>query len=270
MKIFDRISVILINLSIIAVFIIAPALILASSESYYSRQFEKNGIYASADGGAEVRTRIYFIGGNVGSYAEFSDGQLDMLSEHIIDYLFGDGESFALTMDGVLLCGELTDGVGIFGETAVLHMADVKLLMQTAKVIAIILGVLLIPLIGYVIYRRRSIGGIAVRYTAFFFIGVLALIALFLAVTFFSDLEFLSNNPDYFPDAIWTNMHYLLFPFRPDKFENSFFNDTLTQILTLELFLDAVVTVLAVLGAALAAWLALAFWIRSLSAKKNK
>ena len=38
--------------------------------------------------------------------------------------------------------------------------------------------------------------------------------------------------------------------------QGSFFNDTLTMILTLELFMDAVITVLSTLSLSLAAWFA--------------
>ncbi len=256
MKVLDRVAVILINLAILVVFIIAPALITAASPDYYADQFEKNGIYEHAgEDGETVLTRIRFIGGAYGKYAYFTDGQLDMLSSHIINYLFGDGTTFALKMDDVMLNGELTDGVDIFGETAVSHMADVKVLMQTAKWCAILLAVLLIGLIAYAVIRRREVGVHVMKYTLIFYSVLIFLILLFLIITFFAYFDLVSANPAFYLDALWANVHHLLFPFQPEKYEGSFFNDTLTQILTLELFLDAMLIVFSVLAAALVAWL---------------
>lgn len=65
-----------------------------------------------------------------------------------------------------------------------------------------------------------------------------------------------------FLSSFWTVAHYLFFPFRPDKVAGSFFNDTLTMILTLELFMDAVVIVLSSLAAALTAWFVGILFIR--------
>ena len=62
--------------------------------------------------------------------------------------------------------------------------------------------------------------------------------------------------------TFWENAHHLFFPFQPEKVEGSFFNDTLTSILTLELFLDAVAIVLLTVGVTLAAWIGLAFGLR--------
>ncbi len=263
MKLLDRAAVILINLSLFVVFIIAPALITASNPDYYSAEFEKNGLYERiGDDGEAERTNIRYVGGSVRNTAQFTDEQLDMLSSHIINYLFGDGESFALQMDGVILNGELTDGVSIFGDAAVSHMADVKELMQTAKWAAILLGVLLIGLIVYAVKRRRSLGKIALKYTLIFYAVLLFLIILFLVITLISYWELVSANPVWYLDALWSNVHHLLFPFQPEKYEGSFFNDTLTQILTLELFLDAMIIVFVTLAAALAAWLVSASLMR--------
>ena len=44
MKILDRVAIIIANLAIIIALGVGPALLLASSEDYYHRQFEKNEI----------------------------------------------------------------------------------------------------------------------------------------------------------------------------------------------------------------------------------
>ncbi len=133
LSLFDHIALLLFVLLLLLLTIILSALAFASSPSYYHRQFEKNGIYAHEQYGKVRPTPIHYIGGNRYLTAEFSDEQLDMLCEHIIDYLFGDKETFSLVMDGVKLNGVVTDGVSIFSEKAVSHMADVKTLMQRAR-----------------------------------------------------------------------------------------------------------------------------------------
>jgi hypothetical protein len=60
---------------------------------------------------------------------------------------------------------------------------------------------------------------------------------------------------DNYLDILWTAMHHIFFPFSPDKFSGSFFNDTLTQILTIDFFMNSVVTVFINIIAITAAWL---------------
>ena len=68
---------------------------------------------------------------------------------------------------------------------------------------------------------------------------------------------------------LWGNMHYLLFPFQPEKVKNSVISDTLTQILTLELFMTAVAIVAAVIVSVLAAWLIVACILHKRAKIKN-
>ena len=144
-----------------------------------------------------------------------------------------------------------------------LHMADVKALMRGALIGDIICALLLILSLVYIIRRRNEVGRVALRYTVIFLTVLLCLIILFLLLTFIGSYDIIVSHPSYFLDEVWTNMHHLLFPFNEEKFENSFFNDTLTQILTLELFMDAVTIVLVSLFTALFLWLGFAFLLRN-------
>ena len=256
MRVLDRLAILVLNLCLFLGSILTPALLLARSPAYYHYEFEKNGIYAEqrADG-TVARTRIRYIGGKRGQAAHFSDEQLDAIVDHIVTFLFEDGETFALSMDGVLLNGALCDGVAIFGEAAVTHMADVRDLMQLGRG-AVVLSLVAIPfLILYLILRRRECGGAVLRYTLLFY-ALLALAALaFLLVT-------VAMSDGDLATTFWQNAHHLFFPFQPEKVEGSFFNDTLTSILTLELFLDAVAIVLATVAVTLLAWFCLALHLR--------
>ncbi len=255
MKILDRLAVLLLNLCLAAVAILAPALLLASSPAYYRYEFEKTKLYAHEENGQEVRAPIHYLGGDARRTAYFTDAQLDTLAHHIIDFLFGDTEDFSLTMDGVNVNGKEEDGVAVFGDAAVFHMADVKQLMHTARAVTIAAGALLPLLLLFLILRRRQAGRFALFYTLLFYFIILLLAAAF---CFFA----LRGAEGDLATAFWQAAHHLFFPFRPDKVAGSFFNDTLTSVLTLPLFMDAVYTVLATFAAALVGWLLLALFLR--------
>lgn len=262
MKFFDRLAIVLFNICLLAVAIIFPALKIASTPAYYHAQFEKNGIYAQVDeNGTESRTTIRYIGGNTDDRATFSDAQLNEMIDHIVDYLFTDKASFALVMDGVMLNGTLTDNVNIFGETAVTHMQDVKNLMtfaaQAAKIAAVAMAVLAL----YFLCRGKRIAKRLLTITLGFYAVILLLVGAFFIWTYLATKN-LGWGMEYFTTVLWRNVHYLFFPFQPEKLEGSFFNDTLTSILTLELFMTAVIIVLAIWIVSLTVWLVIAARIR--------
>ena len=252
MKLFYKISIIVFNLCLLFSAIIIPALSMASSKNYYYSQFEKNGIYEK-DG---KRQTIYFVGGEYRNKAEFSDEQLNEIVDHIVDFLFGDTDSFELSLDGVIINGVETDNVRIFGDAAVKHMVDVKVLMRTALIGAILGCIICSALLILFIIKRKEVAPYILKYTLIFYVILFSLIALFCIWT-------LIGSSGYgFLDTMWTNAHHLLFPFQPEKFEGSFFNDTLTEILTLELFVTAVAVVMITLILSLAAWFVGVFLIK--------
>ena len=247
----DRLAIIIFNVLLFVVSITLPAVTVASSPTFYQTQFEKTGVYATIDeNGNEVRKQIWYIGGQSYQRATFSNEQVDEIIDHIVGYLFTDQESFALTMDGVCINGTVKDGVDIFGEVAVSHMVDVKVLFSLVTVLTAIFGVLLVGLGGYLIWRRREVAPILLKYSLIFY-GVL--IALAGAFCGWVAIDAAAAKTTFF-DQAWTNMHHLFFPFQADEFAGSFFNDTLTSILSLEFFLGAVSTVLTVTGITLVLW----------------
>lgn len=265
MKRFCKFGVVLFNICLIIWAIVLPALAMASNESYYHAQFRKNGIYATKneDGEKEAST-VYYIGGDFESYAEFTDEQLDEIVEHIVDYLFRGKASFRLTMDSVMLNDALCDGVNIFGDVAVMHMKDVKILMNSALWIAIASFVICILLLVLFILNRKEVSSFILKYTLSFYGVLFGLVTIFLIWTLFFTGEY------GFLDAMWINMHYLFFPFQPEKINGSSFNDTLTHLLTLELFVTAVVVVVSILVAVIAAWFVGIYFIRKEKKEKSQ
>ena len=248
--VFDRLSLYLFNFLLLILAIMIPALLIASSHSYYHGQFEKNNIYGYVDAeGEEVLTAIYYIDGNPYRTAQFTNEQLNSIADHIVDYLFGNKEDFTLVMDGVLVNGIPSDGVRIFSERSVSHMADVKDLIQAVTLFSWVGGSFLLLLLAYFLWRRQSMRKLFLKHTARFYLGVFCAVALF----FFVSLLFKEPHMD-LPLQIWVNLHYILFAFQPEKIEGSFLLDALTQILTLELFLSAIYIIIAVVLLVIALW----------------
>ncbi len=262
MRIVDRIVIILFNLFLWLTAVMLPAVSIAKSEGFYKTQLEKTGIYAKVDENGEEKDRayIYYISGDPFKVAQFSNEQLDGIVSHIIDYLFTDQESFALVMDGVLLNGAVRDGVNIFSEESVSHMADVKNLFSLVISLTIVFGVLTVALGVYIVMRRKQLAPILLKYSLFFYLGLFAVAGAFLG---WVALDAKASG-ETFAGQMWSNFHHILFPFQADKFSGSFFNDALTWILSLDFFLAAVYTVLIIMGIVLAVWFACTVFLKRL------
>lgn len=269
MKILDRILIVVFNFCLLMVTIILSAVCVAGSSGFYSRQFENTQLYSKVENGIEYRSVIRFIdGGSEADWATFSDEQLDQIAEHIISYLFTDQESFELIMDDVIYKGVKTDGVSIFGDVSVGHMVDVKELFQFFITLAWVLGGLALCIVGYGIWRRKEMKGLLLKYTLVFYAIFIGLILLFCGWALVDTLRAGKEMAEY-TRILWQNFHHLIFPFQADKFAGSFFADPLTEILSLEFFMAAVVTVLVVVGIVLVAWLTFAT-VCSILARKKK
>ncbi len=271
MKHINRLLIILFNMCLLIVTIMIPALTIAATPEYYYDQFEKNGIYAEIDENGNERRRIlWFTGGKEDAYATFSDEQLNVMINHIVDYLFTDQESFALQMDQVKLNGKMTDDVEIFGEIAVGHMVDVKNLMKVCKAVAIVSAVAVVAIGIYFGFRlKRGEGGELLKYSLIFygvFFGLMLVFCLWSLIVLLTKEEFSIFG---FTRELWANFHHLIFPFQPEKFANSFFNDTLTVILTLDLFMSAVYIVLGIVVGVLLVWLLIAGFLDAKIKKKE-
>lgn len=241
---------------------VTTALLLASSEDYYKDTLRECGVYSGDNGdGTEKRKVIYGIGGDMKVRATLSDEQLDLICEHIIDFLFGDTESFALTLDGVRMrSGEMRDGVSIFGEDAVSHMDDVRVLIRAVG-FSLIPSVIALAALGVYLIRRVGAKDV-IRYT------LLMLLWIFVIAALFCLWSYLGSTPSTpFLLKLWGNLHYIIFAFNASAYEGSFLADALVNILTLDFFLDAVVKVLIAIGAALAVWLTALFLIEKYSKK---
>ena len=258
MKRLDRAMILALILCLLLTAVMIPALTLAKSPGYYRRAFARTGLYERiGEDGVTYRAAIWFVGGEEDRVALLSDAQLDAIALHITAYLRGDTDDFTLVLDGVHLNGEYQDGVSLFGEAAILHMKDVRALVRAADITAAVLACLLPFLIFYIAIRRREIGGGLLRGILCFYGVLLAAVVVFILVSALLDRGELG-----LARALWRNLHYLFFPFRPEKVNASFFNDALTYILRVDLFMGAVYTVLGILAGALALLVGAAVWLK--------
>ena len=262
---YQKITVTLFNICLILVAIIAPALIFASSESFYKDAFRECEIYSVVDSeGIEQRRVIYYVGGNGGRAVTLSDEQLDEVITHITSYLFGDEESFELTLDRVFVIGAgLSDEVSLFGERAISHMRDVKLLIGIAKATLAICSAVLISLFTLFIVKRKVMAKRLLKYSLVFYGALSAVILIFVLTALVT-----STKEIPFALRLWKNLHYIIFPFQPDKVASSELADALTCILTTEFFIFAIERVLIFTFSAIALWLTTAFLLGKSSKKR--
>ena len=264
MKILDRVLALLFNACLLFSVAVGSVFAIASSPQYYYDQFEATGVYATVnEEGEEVPKIIPYIGGDNKTFACFTDEQLNELIDHIIGYLFTDMESFALVMDDVTLytannpVWTKTDGVNIFSDVAVSHMADVKGLLQPLGTVALVMGIAGACMLAYFIVRAvKGQGGVLFKYTLIFygtFVGLIGAFCLFTCI----QMRVEEIPMEYYLDMIWRYFHFFIFP-NPEQATGSFFNDTLTMILSLDLFMAAVVEVPGIIGISVAAWAILA------------
>lgn len=270
MKIVNPILTFILNLCILLSVAVGSVFTIASTPAYYYNQFEVTGVYAQVDeSGNKIPNTLRYIGGDSDQYAQFTDEQLNELIDHIIEYLFTDMESFELTMDDVLLNGKITDDVSIFGEVAVVHMEDVKGLLGVLGTIAIVCAVVGAGIIVFFILQaKRGQGGKLFKHTLIFYGTFVGLVAGFCLFTLIQTLA-MEIPLEYYLSMVWRNFHFIIFP-DPEKAMGSFFNDTLTMILSLDLFMAAVVMVLCIIALAVGLWLVLARYLDALSRKNQQ
>ena len=248
MKLLDRVSVILFTLCFIIVSALIPVTLISTRDAYYRNQLKKCGIYPNENESTVIR----YIGGDRAKTAAFTPEQFDEIIAHITDFLADKKQDFALQMNGINLNGNIIDRVDIFGEEAVTHMYDVKPLFSAVK-IALILCVLMLIVCGiYMFIRKNNIRKIIYKYSLGVVVSFFSVFVAFFGGIFIKHL--ISGTGTYF-DTLWSDMHHIFFPLASDKFQGSFFNDTLTYILTLDFFMNTVITVIINIVTLTAAWL---------------
>ncbi len=248
MKSLDRIAVIIFTLCLITTSVLVPITVISTQDTYYRNQLKKCGIYPVENESTVIR----YIEGNGNMSAAFTPEQFDDIIAHITSFLANKKQGFALQMNGINLNGEIVDNVNIFGEEAITHMNDVRSLFSAAKTALIVCIDLLVICGVYMLIRKKDVRKIIYKYSLGVVITFFSVFVLFFGGVFIKHL--ISGSGTYF-DTLWLDMHHIFFPLSPEKFQGSSFNDTLTYILTLDFFMNTVITVIINIIATTAVWL---------------
>lgn len=259
MKILDRIVMVVFVLCLLFSAIVWPVVIMMTKDTYYINQFEKIGTMPEEDSFKDV----YYINGDATQTAFFTQKQMKEIVHHISSFINGEKESFALNMDMVLLNGNIQNNVKIFSDTAIEHMLHVRTLYNNVSIAAYVAAGMLIAGAVYMFKRKEHIRKHLFKWSATTvgaIIGIILLFALFVLFKTATGSSGISTSS--YLRTMWYYLHYLFFPFSSEQFGGSFFNDTLTDILTIEFFMNTVTTVFVNLVAILSAWLFSAKMIR--------
>lgn len=223
-KILNKTIVAFITVSLIIIVTWASAYSITMNKNYYRHQFEKNDtastlhwVYQDKDSGDRI-------------YKSYDADDLEKIMNQIVDYLANKEESMQVIDD---------EGMNVFSNQALKHMADVKKAYNHFMVLAIVLIVLIIPMFIYLHFNFKDIKSSIKKQLIWTFSIIFGLL-LILAVMMLID-----------DDWTFTQFHHILFP-NKQSFEDAFFsreshyeeeyyinNLLLVQILTLDIFIDA-------------------------------
>jgi len=258
LKILDKITVIFFTVCLLVCSITLPAIIMGTTDSFYVSQFKDCNIYPDT---SQVLS-VNYIGGKTYQTADFTQLQINEIIKHISSFLSGEKDSFSLKLDKVTLNGQKHNNVEIFGEEAVSHMEDVKKLFDTVRIVTSVIVVIIVLCVIWMIYRKKDIKQHIFKYSLLTVVGILISVILFIAFVFFRTLHIYNTfSADNFINELWTCMHYIFFPADPSKFSGSFFNDTLTSILTIDFFMNCVKIIVINVIAILFAWIMSGYFI---------
>ena len=255
-KILLRLAVPLITIFIILIVAWAVTYTITGSKAYYRSQFEENNtaeklrwVYDDPESGTRVEK-------------SYDSDDLEIIMNRIVDYMMNRSDSMQV-ID--------SEGMNVFSNQALKHMADVKAIYQGWTVITIILIPILIALFVYFFFKKEEIAPRAKKqvYITFSIIGGILLI---LSVMLIIDSSF-----------TFTEFHHILFP-KIEDFNDAFFsrksnyeeeyyinNLLLVQILTEDIFIDAAWMIICAIITSTGIWVSLLLiYTRKLKEKKSK
>ncbi len=249
--------VIVFNIALLFSLIAIPALLLSTSTQFYEWGLRETGIYSHEDENGKIKKfKVDYIGGSEDMSAIFEDDEIDIIRDHIIDFMSGEKESFLLILNGVHIVGVgKVDGVQIFGNEAISHMEDVISLVRVARILSVIsAATVIVGIVCYIIFTRRLSVSVH-KISLIFYSALLIICALFVFYSYAVRAEgvpFLLN--------LWQNLHYVIFPFQESKVEGSVLFDALAVILSTEFFIRAVIIIFGVLLVTVVIWLVFSYF----------
>lgn len=170
LKYFDYVVCFIFSISFILTSALISIIPIASNNSYYMRQFEKNG---------------------VGEHLNYTIDQLQEITKAITNYMFHGANSMQVYFDEK----------AVFSDQAISHMADVKVLFVGGCILGYISLVILILCFGYLIYRSKFVKKFfrKINYITFgFFVLIIIGVSIYAAIDF--DSAFVNFHHVIFPD----------------------------------------------------------------------
>lgn len=248
MKLLDRLVIIIFNISLLLVTIWAIIIPITKSKDFYEYEFNKNN----------TTENTYWYVSEDKTYYYYTNEQLTMISEVIIDYLMGRTDNMQVVIEGR----------NVFSNQALIHMKDVKALYTGGRILGwVFFGLLILTLI-YMIFSYKRIKPLLFKYTMLT-LGGIGLILLGFAIYALIDFN-----------GAFVLFHRLAFP-TDQKFRDAFFavesnykelyyinNLTLTNILSIEIFMDAAFAIFGGVFIVLGGWISFV-GINNKKQKKN-
>ena len=251
-----RLTVPLITIFIILIVAWAVTYIITGSKAYYRWQFAENDtastlrwVYDDPESGTRIEK-------------SYDSDDLEVIMNKIVDYMMDRCDSMQVIDD---------EGMNVFSNQALKHMADVKAIYKGWTVITIVLIPILALLFVYFFFKRQEIAPRAKKQIYITF-SIIAGILLILMVMLIIDSSF-----------TFTEFHHILFP-KIEDFNDAFFsrksnyeedyyinNVLLVQILTEDIFIDAAWMIICAIITSTGIWVSLLLiYTRKLKEKKSK
>ena len=150
------------NKTIVALFLLCliflsitvPAIAIMTNEFFYQTALENANIMPKND---SQTTAIRYVKGMVSNTGYFTRGQFKEIIRHVTQFLKNKNSSFELFLSNVNINGEVRESVSIFGNQAISHMHDVRLLFDFLKVITLILFAIFLVCLFVIIKRKNDI-----------------------------------------------------------------------------------------------------------------
>lgn len=290
MKILDRFLIIVFNICLTIFGIWISVIPIAKSEKVYQLGYElcdmysheyQDGetvdnnhiIYKEDDGTINVYYKFDYIdgmdvyqGSDPNKALDFkvilTDDQINQITKHIITYLFENVDDFGLKLDVRIYDTEngfYTKNVNVFGEKAIQHMHDVKMVFIAFQIICVVSFVFGLGLFAYLLLRIGQIRHIVFEYTMFFHAIFFTTISILFMIVLVGTIIRNNGSSPVINDFMivgWTYMHYLFFPFQGDKVTGSILMDILPQILDVKIFIMMTIVVVTTTISLQLVWLA--------------
>jgi integral membrane protein (TIGR01906 family) len=241
-KILDRFVIILFSISILLVSIWAVIIPITKSIDFFEYEFNKNN--------TSENTGWYVYEDN--TYYSYTNEELTYIMDTVIDYLMDEKDDMQVVINGK----------NVFSNQALIHMKDVKVLYTGGNRLGLMFYIITIICMIYMAFNFDRMKSLLFKYTMLTLAGILIILG---AIGIFALVDF---------DKVFVLFHKIAFP-TEQKFNDAFFSNisnyeelyyinnlTLTNILSIEVFMDAVILIFIGMFTTLTTWITFTVFVR--------